>query len=1046
MNRVPISYRLAFYCAWICVVIGALVVFGWRADSPACRDLFLSAGEVRPNSGLLFLLFGLAILWQPDAGSARGWKRSWTCIGLGCVVAWLTLLEFWADVNLGIDALLIPTALQQKMLDSARMSDNSAFGFSFVGIALIALQGYAKSSWRPMFAGLLSCLCVSLAAFAVTGWFLALPTSFQLESVGQMTLPTGIGQLVLSIGLMALALKRSHRGGDVEVRWLPFALSVGVMTLACMLWLGIRLGERTQIRGMVFRATTNVERLVAAEVEARMLTLAIVARQWESRRERTLGDWEFDASVFQRHYSDVEVIAWINRSNVVQWAMSEGSREMKVGDDVTEDVRFGEFFRGERIRRRVGISSVFELKPVADDAVEDVRRIPRGFVLTAPVVDSGEFLGFIAGVFRSGPMLSGLLTEVTQGFHLRIHDHGLPFYLSSEVEDDVVHWEREGLVRLPESKLVPNGHDLWRLRVWPRQDTLEEMRSPLGVASVVGGAVLAVLLGLSVYFVQASREKARELVAINRNLGDEVKERRQVQDALKESQSRLQAIMDNTSAVIHLKDAEGRYLLVNSQFERLFHLKKDEMIGRTDYDVFPKQMADSFRANDQRALDATGPITIEEIAPHDDGLHTYISIKFPMMDADGKCVGVCGISTDITDRKVAEAKLRDSHQALELAHDRLRGILEGTKDRIVALDLKYRFLSFNSAFKEDFEKRYETEIRAGQRVMDVLGSRPDDLERLFDRWMRAMRGEQFEIEEQIRENGEVVCYEEHRFSPIRSESGVLIGATQLTRDISERRQSEMERNELLVELANRNDQLIAANKELEAFSYTVSHDLRAPIRHIDGFVRLLERGSGGELDEKSARYLGLISDAARRMGMLIDDLLSFSRMGRAEIRLAPVNMRGLIDEVCRELQPETEGRVIEWNIADLPPAHADAGLIRQVWTNLISNALKYSRKRAEAEIEIGFDDSKENEIVYFVRDNGVGFDMKYVERLFGVFQRLHSESEFDGTGIGLATVRRIVHRHGGRTWAEGRIEHGATVSFAMPRLDAGPSRSAVSTA
>lgn len=1033
MNRLPISHRLAFYCAWICVVIGVLVIFGWRANSQACRELFLSTGEVQVNSGLLFLLFGLAIIWQPDAGSIRGWKRSWTCIGLGCLVSWLTLFEFWAEVNVGIDGLLIPEALRSTARDAGRMSDNSAFGFSFVGIALIALQGYAKTGWRPMFAGLLSCLCVSLAAFAVTGWFLALPTSFQVETVGPMTLPTGVGQLVLAIGLMALALKRSHRGGDMEVRWLPFALSVGVMTLACMFWLGIRLGERTQIRGMVFRAAVNVERLVAAEVEARMLTLAIVARQWESRKERTLADWEFDASVFQRHYSDVEVIAWINRSNVVQWVMTDGSKEMQVGDDVTADSRFGEFFKSARIRRHVGISSVFELKATADP--DQSRESARSFVLAAPVVDSGEFLGFIAGVFRSEPMLSSLLTEVTQGFHLRVDDNGLPFYISSEVEEAVVHWARDGEVRLPESKLVPNGQDLWRLTVWPRRDTLFEMRSPLGTASVVGGAVLAVLLGLSVYFVQASREKTRELVTINRNLGDEVKERRQVQDALKESQSRLQAIMDNTSAVIYLKDAEGRYLLVNSQFERLFHLNKDEMIGRTDYDVFPKQMADSFRANDQRALDSSEPITIEEIAPHDDGLHTYISIKFPMMDGDENCVGVCGIATDITDRKVAEAKLRDSHQALELAHDRLRGILEGTQDRIVALDLKYRFLSFNSAFKQDFEQRYETKIRAGQRVVDVLGSRPDDLERLFDRWMRAMRGEQFEIEEQIREGDELTGYLEHRFSPIRSESGVLIGATQLTRDISERRRSELERNELLVELANRNDQLIAANKELEAFSYTVSHDLRAPIRHIDGFVQLLERHSGDDMSEKGARYLTLISDAAKRMGLLIDDLLSFSRMGRAEIRLAAVNMRGLIDEVRRELAPELEGRVIEWNIAELPPVHADASLIRQVWTNLLSNAVKYSRTREEAQIEIGFDDTKENEILYFVRDNGVGFNMKYVDRLFGVFQRLHTDTEFDGTGIGLATVRRIVHRHGGRTWAVGEVDKGATIYFAMPRLD-----------
>lgn len=288
--------------------------------------------------------------------------------------------------------------------------------------------------------------------------------------------------------------------------------------------------------------------------------------------------------------------------------------------------------------------------------------------------------------------MRGLLTEVNAGFHLHFAEGQEVFFSSSRVEEDVVLWGREGAVELPQSQ--------WELTVWSRSDTLGELRSPLGQAALVGGVILALMHGLSVHLAQTARQKEREMFAVNVHLSDGVEERRQVQDALKESQRRLQTILDNTSAVIYLKDEEGRYRLVNKQFERLFHLKKDEMIGRTDYDVFPKQMADSFRANDQRALDMNEPLTIEEIAPHDDGLHTYISIKFPLVDAEGNSAGVCGIATDITDRKVAEAKLRDSHQALELAHDRLLGILEGTRDRIVALDLKYRFLSFNSAFKD----------------------------------------------------------------------------------------------------------------------------------------------------------------------------------------------------------------------------------------------------------------------------------------------------------------------------------------------------------
>ena len=177
------------------------------------------------------------------------------------------------------------------------MSDKSAAGFSVVGVALIILQGHAKSGWRPMVAGLLSCMHASLAVFAVSGWFLELPTSFPIETVGLMSLPAGLGHSVLALSLMALALKRSHRGAEVTVRWLPFALAIGVMTVACMLWLGIRLGERSQIRAMVRRAALNVEQLVSKEVEARVLTLVWVARRWENRGKRLKRDWKFDADL-----------------------------------------------------------------------------------------------------------------------------------------------------------------------------------------------------------------------------------------------------------------------------------------------------------------------------------------------------------------------------------------------------------------------------------------------------------------------------------------------------------------------------------------------------------------------------------------------------------------------------------------------------------------------------------------------------------------------------------------------------------------------------
>jgi len=227
-------------------------------------------------------------------------------------------------------------------------------------------------------------------------------------------------------------------------------------------------------------------------------------------------------------------------------------------------------------------------------------------------------------------------------------------------------------------------------------------------------------------------------------------------------------------------------------------------------------------------------------------------------------------------------------------------------------------------------------------------------------------------------------------------------------------------------------QLEVANKELESFSSSVSHDLRAPLRHIHGYAARLAKATAGKLDEKSQRCVTVISDAAKEMGCLIDDLLLFSQMGRLEMQQGVVELSELANGVITSLAPETQGRNISWKSGQLPPITGDASMLRQVMINLLSNAVKYTRSRNPAEIEIGCASRGSKEVVVFVRDNGVGFDMEYVDKLFGVFQRLHRADEFEGTGIGLANVRRIVQRHGGRTWAEGAVDRGATFYFSLP--------------
>lgn len=230
----------------------------------------------------------------------------------------------------------------------------------------------------------------------------------------------------------------------------------------------------------------------------------------------------------------------------------------------------------------------------------------------------------------------------------------------------------------------------------------------------------------------------------------------------------------------------------------------------------------------------------------------------------------------------------------------------------------------------------------------------------------------------------------------------------------------------------RTNQLEAANRELEAFSFSVSHDLHAPLRHVIGYAEALLE-SEPSLSDEGKHYLASISRSALRMRNLIDDLLNFSRTSRAEFRRADVHLDKLLEEVLEQLKPEIEGRNILWTRNRLPQVEADPNLLRQVFSNLLLNAVKYSRTRNPAKIEIGCMDDSDEEVVVFVRDDGVGFDMKYADKLFGAFSRLHRQDEFEGTGIGLANVRRIVERHGGRTWAEGKVDCGATFYFSIPK-------------
>jgi PAS domain S-box-containing protein len=374
--------------------------------------------------------------------------------------------------------------------------------------------------------------------------------------------------------------------------------------------------------------------------------------------------------------------------------------------------------------------------------------------------------------------------------------------------------------------------------------------------------------------------------------------------AVKVGHEQLMALIDHTSAVIYMRDADGRYLLVNREYERLFRLHREDIVGLTDHDLFPGPIADAFRANDLQAFARGVPVQVEEQAPSDEGLRTYVTVKFPLTDVRGRAYAVCGISTDITERKLAEEEVRRLNDELEM--------------------------------------------RVRQRTAE----------------------------------------------------------------------------------------LEASTRELDAFAYSVSHDLRAPLRSLEGFSQVLLEDFSDDLDEEGQRYLGRIQANVARMAQMIDDLLHLSRATRSQLRRQHTDLSGLSREVLAELAAQHPGRRVRADVPDGLVARADPHLVRLVLQNLIGNAWKFTAHRDDPVIRLSVR-QQDGIDVFSIEDNGAGFDMTYAHKMFDPFQRLHSAAEFEGTGIGLAIVARIVTRHGGQIRADGTPGGGATFRFSLNPAPAG---------
>jgi PAS domain S-box-containing protein len=511
----------------------------------------------------------------------------------------------------------------------------------------------------------------------------------------------------------------------------------------------------------------------------------------------------------------------------------------------------------------------------------------------------------------------------------------------------------------------------------------------------------------------------------------DISDYRRAEEGLRKEKELIDALFESLPGGAFFVDTQGKILRWNRYGEMVTGYSSEEFATMNQMDLIPPEdrawVAKEVRAAFERGFHRTEVQLLSK-----DGTRIPFLLSAVRIMRDGTPFLV-GLGMDIRDRKRAEEALKDSEE-------RKRVILESSLDAIISIDDAGRIIEWNSAAQDIFG--YSSEQVLGKEMAALLipprlreahrkglaqyqhtGAGPVVGKRLEFAGLRA-DGIEFPVELAI----------------VHTPLGGKATFTAFVRDITDRKRYEEELRQLNAELEERvrqrTAQLEAANQELEAFSYTVSHDLRAPLRAIDGFTRKLTMEFEAELPAEAARQLGRVRANAQQMGKLIDDLLTFSRLGRQPLRKQSLAPGDLVRQVIEDLRPEWEGRQVEFHVEDLPECalpdcQGDPALLRQVFINLLSNALKYSRQRAPAVIQVGSYQDALGENVYFVKDNGVGFDMRYADKLFGVFQRLHLADEYEGTGVGLAIVQRIIHRHGGRIWAEAEVDQGATFYFTL---------------
>ncbi|MGE5055437.1 MAG: PAS domain S-box protein [Acidobacteriota bacterium] len=1077
---------LAFF-AWfsrcsavLATLFGVIVLTGWALHIQALKVVIPGQVAVKANTGACFILIGLAfwlVIEEKERGrTQRGVSRFLALTA--SVVGLLSLVEVCYGWDPGVDQMLF-RAGAEDIPGSVRpglMSGITAADFFLLGVIISLFD--ARAGWAR---GLQSIFAAGAAAASLFGIL-----DFVLDPEKTHTHIAPATALILFLLSLAVLCARTHwglgallasasAGGQLCRRLLPGTILVP-MAIAWLRWKGQQVGFYSEWMGLAIVTVAAATLLVGLTLwtAAAMRRTDTEQRQAEERARHLAAIVTCSSEAIVGKTLDGIVTSW----NLGAETTYGYSAEEMIGQCVTRVIppdRLEEFHdflrrlrRGETIQqyetertRKDGkrISVSITVSPLRDDAgnvagastitrditdrrqaEQKLRRINQTLQALSACTDrmmrASEESGMLQQVCDAVIEVGGYrmawvgYAEHDQNKSVRPVAHSgmeAGYLLTANIT-----WADVERGRGPTGVAVRTGKTVVsrdfakdsRLGPWRKEAARCGFQSsialPLRSEDQILGAVTVYSADIDAF--DSREEQLLEQLSVNLSYAIMALRARAQSDfsaqKLRESALYVRSLLEASLDPLVTINKEGKITDVNQATEKATGISRDRLIGSDfcDYFTHPQKARAGYQRVFEQGLVRDYLLAIRSTSGAVlDVLYNGTVFK----GANGEVEGVFAAARDITERKRAE-------EALHRSESRYRSLVTATAQIVWTTNPDGEVVDDMPMWRA-YTGMNRQQI-AGAGWLDSL--HPDDRSRTEQVWGKAWRNrERYDTEYRIRSrDGEYRTFSV-RGVPVLEDDGTVREWVGTCTDITQRKQAEEQvhllNEQLEQRVKERTAQLEAANRELEAFTYSVSHDLRAPLRHISGFSKILSEEFSESLPAEAKHQLQRIQEGTRRMGQLVDDLLNLGRVGRKELSLQVAGVRSIVDDIIADLQSDVGERQVEWKIGDLPYIECDTSLTQQVFQNLLSNALKFTRPRAHAVIEIG-QERRDGEAVLYVRDNGVGFSMKYADKLFGVFQRLHRAEDFEGTGVGLATVQRIIQKHGGRIWAEADLDKGAT--------------------